>query len=156
MFRLIMPQVAYLDWLESSLAESLETANIGELAVIRAYLALDEDHGRLTAVSGATVALAGRLLGRTLDALHAEGGVEQGQISVQASFGGLLAMISVEALQPGKSPEARLFLLGEKGSLNHEDSPGSDGIRVDLAPPASPSETAQVERSLQTGGPVEA
>ena len=150
------PKVAYLDWLERSVAASVADGALGELVVVRAFFALSEDHGELTRGAGAAVAMAGRLFGQPLAMLHAEGSAEAGQISVHASFGGRTAMLSAELVRPGERPEVRLLILGEKGSLNHDDEPGADGLPVDLTPPEAARETALVERSLRTGGPVEA
>ncbi len=147
--------MAYLEWLEQSLQDAAARDAIGEPVAVRAYLALGEDHGELARTTGAAVAMAGRLLGQPLEALHAQGSPERGEISVHAAFDGRIAMLSAELVRAGKPRDVKVVLLGEKGTVSHEDEPGADGLPVDLRPPDAARETALVERSLRTEGPVE-
>lgn len=156
MFRSIMaPTVAYLDWLERSVAASLAEGAVGEPVAVRLFLALSEDHGALARTAGAAVAIAGRWFGRPLDRVYAQGAAREGQIAAQASFGGRTALVSAELIRPGDRADVRLLVLGQKGTLTHEDEPGADGLRVDLSPPQAARETELIERSLGVAAPVE-
>jgi hypothetical protein len=149
------PAVAYLDWLEQSVAAALGEGSVGEPVSVRLFLALSEDHGELTRNAAAGVAAAGRWFRQPLERLFAQGSVEQGQISALASFAGRTAIVSAELVRPGGHAEIRLLALGQKGSLAYQDAPGADGIRVDLRPPEAPLETELIEGSLRDGFPRE-
>lgn len=156
MFRSIMaPTVAYLDWLEQSVAASLKDGSLGEPVAVRLFLALGDDHGELARGAGAALAMAGRWFGKPLDRLYAAGSARDGQISAQAGFGGRTALVSAELIRPGRRREVRLLVLGQKGTLTHDDEPGSDGLRIDVTPPEARRETEWVERSLRDGAPVD-
>ena len=148
------PAMAHLDWLERSVAASLADGSIGQPVAVRLFLALSEDHGALTSAAGAGVAMAGRWFGEPLGRLLARGSARDGQVSVHASFAGRTALVSAELMRPGGRREVRLLILGQKGSLSHEDEPGADGLRVDVSPPAAQRETELVERSLRESTPV--
>jgi hypothetical protein len=147
--------MAYLEWLEQSVAASLGDGSIGEPVAVRLFLALGEDHGELTRTLGAAVAAAGRWLREPLRRLYAHGSAREGQISALAIFGGRTALLSSELIRPGGRREVRLLVLCQRGSLTHDDEPGSDGLRVDVSPPAAQRETALIERSLREGAPLE-
>ena len=148
--------VAYWEWLEENVAASLADGTIGEPVAVRLFVALGQDHGQLERTAGAAIAVAGRWFDLSLSRLYAQGSVREGQLSVQATFGGRTALVSAELVRPGNQSEARLLILGQKGTLTHEDNPGADGIPVDATPLQASRETALVQRSLSTGGPVEA
>jgi hypothetical protein len=147
--------VAYLDWLAQSVAASLRDGSIGEPVAVRLFLVLTADHGELVRGAAAGVAMAGGWFAQPLERLHAQGAVREGQISVQASFAGRTALVSAELLRQAGRPEVRLLILGQKGSLTHEDQPGSDGLAVDLKPPEAKRESELIERSLREGAPQE-
>ena len=145
------PTVAYLDWLEESVAAALRDGALGEPVAVRLFLALGEDHGELARMAAAGVAAAGRWFGAPLERAYAQGSVASGQISALATFAGRTAVIGAELVRSGGRPEVRLLVLGQKGSLAHEDWPGGDGLRVDLGPPEASRETDLIERSLREG-----
>ena len=147
--------VAYMDWLEQSVAAVLAEGSIGEPVAARLFVALGEDHGELERTAGAALRMTGRWLGRPLARLYAQGSAREGQISVQATFGGRMALLSAELVRPGGCSEVRLLVLGQKGALTHEDIPGADGLPIDAAPLAAPGEVSLIRRSLQSAGPVE-
>ena len=73
--------VAYLDWLEQSVAAALAEGSIGEPVAVRLFIALGEDHGELERTAGAALGMAGRWLGQSLVRLYAQGSAQEGQIS---------------------------------------------------------------------------
>jgi hypothetical protein len=146
--------MAYLNWLEQSVASALRDGSVGTPVAVRLFVALGDDHGELTRAAAAGVAAAGRWLGAPLERLYAQGSAQSGQVSVIAKFGGCTALVSAELVRPGGRPEVRLLALGSTGTLTHDDWPGSDGIRVDLTPPEARRETDLIERSLREAVPL--
>jgi hypothetical protein len=147
--------VAYLEWLEQSVAASLADGSVGEPVAVRLFLALSEDHGEVARMAGSGVAAAGRWFAKPLERVYAQGSLHEGRVSALATFAGRTALVSVDLVRPGKQPAVRLLILGQRGSLTHEDEPGSDGLRVDLTPPEARRETELIERSLRDGAPQE-
>ena len=157
MFRFIMaPAVAYLNWLEQSVASSLTDGSIGRPVAVRLFLVLSEDHGELARTAGAAVAIAGRWFGAPLESVYAQGSAREGQVSALATYAGRTALVSAELARPGGRREARLLVLGQSGTLTHDDEPGSDGLPIDLQAPDARRETALIERSLAAQGAVKA
>ena len=155
--------MTYLDWLEQTLATKLASEAIGEPVALRAYLQLTSDHGLLTPTAAAAVALAQRWFGTSPLSLYAQGGAEHGYVSVLATFAkGQTAVISSDLVRDGaepcgESPAATLVLLGNHGSMQFTDTPGSDGLPVDLAPPqGGPQQQLLrlIQESLREGKPA--
>lgn len=150
----------YLKWLEESLTAELAGKPIGEPVALRAYLELSGDHGHLVPTAAAAAAIAGRWFGDGLPTVYAQGGANQGYISITAGYpGGQTALIVVEShrADTAEPPAARLLLIGNKGTIEFADSPGSDLRPIDLSPPFGPSEDAladAISRSLRLRGPV--
>jgi hypothetical protein len=155
--------VTYLDWLEQTLATKLASKPVGEPVALRAYLQLTSDHGLLAPTAAAAVALAQRWFGAPPLSLYAQGGAEDGYVSVLATFTkGQTALISSDLVRGGaepcgESPKATLVLLGNHGSMQFSDSPGSDGLPADLAPPrGAPQQQILrlIQESLREGKPA--
>ena len=117
----------------------------------------------LAIVVGAAVALAQRWFGTSPLSLYAQGGAEHGYVSVLATFAkGQTAVISSDLVRDGaepcgESPAATLVLLGNHGSMQFTDTPGSDGLPVDLAPPqGGPQQQLLrlIQESLREGKPA--
>lgn len=149
-----------MKWLEESLAGKLAEKPIGEPVVLRAYLELSGDHGHLVPTVAAAAAIASRWFGGGLPTVYAQGGADQGYVSITASYpGGQTALIVAESRR-GDTAEpaaARLLVIGNKGSIEFADAPGSDMRSIDLSPPAGPEEDALGEviiRSLRSRSPV--
>ena len=154
--------VAYLDWLEQTLQTKLTSKPIGEPVALRAYLQLTSDHGLLTPTAAAAVAMAQHWFGTPLLSVYAQGGAELSYVSVLAKFAkGQTAVISSDLVRSGaepcrESPTATLVLIGNHGSMQFSDSPGSDGLPVDLTPPNDaprPRLLRLIEESLREGKP---
>ncbi len=155
--------VAYLDWLEETLASKLASKPIGEPVALRAYLQLTSDHGLLTPTAAAAVAMAGSWFGTSLLSLYAQGGAEPGYVSILAKFAkGQTALISSDLVRSGAKPceefpAATLVLIGNHGSMQFSDSPGSDGLPVDLTPPNNAPQRQLlrlIQESLRDGKPA--
>ena len=108
-------------------------------------------------------ALAQRWFGAPPLSLYAQGGAEDGYVSVLATFTkGQTALISSDLVRGGaepcgESPKATLVLLGNHGSMQFSDSPGSDGLPADLAPPrGAPQQQILrlIQESLREGKPA--
>ena len=149
-----------MKWLEESLTEKLAEKPIGEPVALRAYLELSGDHGHLVPTAASTAAIASRWFGAGLPTVYAQGGVDQGYVSITASYpSGQTALIVAESRR-GDTAEpsaARLLLIGNKGSIEFADLPGSDKRSLDFSPLAGPEEDAlgdAIIRSLRSGNPV--
>ena len=158
-----MSAVAYLDWLEQTLRTKLTGNPIGEPVALRAYLQLTSDHGLLTPTAAAGVVLAQRWFGASPLSIYAQGGAEFGYVSILAKFAqGQTALISSDLVRSGaepcgESPTATLVLIGNHGSMQFSDSPGSDGLPVDLTPPNNAPQRQLlrlIEESLREGKPA--
>ena len=162
---ILVDSLPYLDWLEEVLAEKLASKPIGEPVALRAHVSLTADHGLLVPTLAATVKVASRWFGQGRPKLYAQGGAQQGHVSVLATYaGGQTAVLGSELLQDGEahgSADAgvRLLLVGNHGTLEFTDAPGSDTLKVDLAP-STDRETRilirSIERSLTQQKPVAA
>lgn len=158
----IVDAVAYLDWLEETLARKLAEKPIGEPVALRAYLQFSTDHGLLTPTLAAAVAIAGRWLGSEKPRVYAQGSPQQGFVSVLATFpNGRTALLSSDLVRAGaaggEAPSVTLLLIGNHGTMQFTDRPGLDGLPVDLKPPCHTEQrriAALIERSLSEGRPV--
>ena len=154
--------MSYLKWLEDSLADKLREQPVGVPVALRAYLELSDDHGHLVPTAGVLTAAAAGWFGAGLPNVYALGGAAQGYVSVTASYpGGQTAVIVVESLRgaAGEQPNVRLLLIGNHGTMEFADTPGSDTRTVDLDPPANTEAGAlsrAIERSLQSQTPIAA
>jgi hypothetical protein len=152
--------LSYLKWLEESLSGKLDAKPIGEPVALRAYLELSSDHGHLVPTAAAAAAIAGRWFGAGLPTVYAQGGAGQGYVSITARYpGGQTALIVAEARRGDTTepPAARLLLIGNKGTIEFADSPGSDMRPIDFSPPSGPAEGAlgdAISSSLRSGSPV--
>ena len=158
-----MSAVAYLDWLEQTLRTKLTSNAIGDPVALRAYLQLTSDHGLLTPTAAAAVVMAQRWFGTSVLSIYAQGGAELGYVSILAKFvKGQTALISSELVRSGAEPRGEfptvtLVLIGNHGSMQFSDSPGSDGLPVDLTPPnGTPQQQLLrlIQESLREGKPA--
>ncbi len=155
--------VAYLDWLEQTLRTKLTSNPIGEPVALRAYLQLTSDHGLLTPTAAAAVVMAQRWFGAPPLSLYAQGGADLGYVSILAKFAkGQTALISSDLVRSSAEPRAEfpaatLLLIGNHGSMQFSDSPGSDGLPVDLTPPNNAPQRhllRLIQESLREGRPA--
>ena len=155
--------MAYLNWLEQTLRTKLTGNPIGEPVALRAYLQLTSDHGLLTPTAAAAVAIAQRWFGTSPLSIYAQGGAEFDYVSILAKFArGQTALISSELVRSGAEPcaefpTATLVLIGNHGSMQFSDSPGSDGLPVDLTPPNNAPQQQLlrlIQESLREGEPA--
>ena len=155
--------VAYLDWLEQTLRTKLASNPIGEPVALRAYLQLTSDHGLLTPTAAAAVVMAQRWFGAPPLSLYAQGGADLGYVSILAKFAkGQTALISSDLVRSSAEPRAEfptatVVLIGNHGSMQFSDSPGSDGLPVDLTPPNNAPQRQLlrlIQESLREGRPA--
>ncbi len=152
--------MSYLKWFEDSLAEKLKEQPVGVPVALRVYVELSGDHGHLVPTAGVMAAAAAGWFSAGLPNVYALGGADQGYVSVTATYpGGQTAVIVVESLRgtAGEQPNVRLLLIGNHGTMEFADTPGSDTRTVDLDPPANTEAGAlsrAIERSLQSRTPI--
>jgi hypothetical protein len=155
--------MAYLDWLEQTLATRLADKPIGEPVAVRAFFQLSEDHGLLQPALAEAAAAAARWLNARPTRLFAQGGAAAGYVSALVEFaGGQTALLTSEARHPsgpslGES-EVLVLILGNHGTLRYNDQPGAGGIAFPALPATSSRYqpwAAAIERSLRTGRAVE-
>ena len=160
---IIVVTLPYLDWLEETLSGKLASKPIGEPVALRAHVRLTSDHGLLIPTLAATVKVVSRWFGQATPKLYAQGGAEQGHVSVLATFaGGQTALVGSELIRDSDAPrtneaEVRLLLVGNHGTMEFADTPGADTLPVDLAVSSDPQTQALVraiQQSLKEGGPV--
>ena len=160
---IIVVTLPYLDWLEEVLAGKLAAKPIGEPIALRAHVRLTSDHGLLIPTLAATVKVVSRWFGQSPPKLYAQGGAEQGHVSVLATFaGGQTALVGSELIRDAETPltseaSVRLLLVGNRGTMEFADTPGADTLPVDLAVSSDPQTQTLVraiEQSLKEGGPV--
>ena len=153
----------YLSWLEKALAAKLAEQPIGTPVALRAYLQLTSDHGLLVAHAAGMTALAERWFGANVASIYSQGSAESGYLSLLVQFAaGQTALVVSELVRPardgaGERPFTKLLVVGNHGTIEFEDAPGSDGLPVDVASPDGPREreiSREVERSLRSGQPA--
>jgi hypothetical protein len=153
----------YLSWLEEALAAKLAEQPIGTPVALRAYLQLTSDHGLLVAHAAGMTALAERWFGGKATSVYSQGSVDSGYVSLLVQFAaGETALVVSELVRPardgaGERPLVKLLVIGNHGTIEFEDAPGSDGLPVVVAPPDGPRErelAREVERSLGSGQPA--
>ena len=150
----------YLKWIEQSLAAKLSEQPIGEPVALRMYLELSGDHGHLVPTAGVAAAIASRWFGTGLPTVYAQGGADQGYVSITASYpGGQTALIVAESRRGDSAglPSARLLLIGNRGTVEFVDSPDARTRVIDLSPPSGREEDAlsqAIGRSLRSRAPV--
>ena len=146
--------MAYLDWLEKTLASKLSEKPIGEPVVVRAFYQLTPDHGVLIPVLAAATSMAASWLGSRPARVYAQGGAAHGYATVLAEFaGGQTALITSETAQP-EGHSVRVLIIGNHGTLSYHDAPGGGPV---LAPDSAGNRRlhAAIERSLRAGRTVE-
>ena len=143
--------------------QKLSGSPIGEPVALRACLQLTSDHGLLTPTAAAAVVMAQRWFGAPPLSVYAQGGAELGYVSVLVKFAkGQTALINSDLVRSGAEPRAefptaRLLLIGNHGSMQFSDSPGSDGLPVDLTPPNNAPQQQLlrlIQESLREGKPA--
>jgi hypothetical protein len=153
----------YLSWLEQALAAKLAEHPVGTPVALRAYVQLTSDHGLLVSNAAGMTALAERWLGGKATSVYSQGSAESGYVSVLIQFAtGQTALVVSELARPGNGaprerPLVKLIVVGNRGTIEFEDAPGSDGLPVDVALPDGPRErelSREVERSLRSGQPA--
>ena len=161
-FRFVLDKVvrvAYLDWLTESLRAKLAEEAVGEPVALRGYLQVAEDHGLLIPTLAAAVVMAETWFGSRGPTVYAQGGAEQGSVSVLATFpNGRTAVLSSDlARGVAEGPSVTLLLVGNHGTMQFTDRPGSDGLAVDLGVPSNADQervATLIEESLRIGGPA--
>ena len=154
--------MAYIDWLTESLRAKLAEQAVGEPVALRGYFQIADDHGLLIPTLAAAVAMAETWFGSVGPTIHAQGGAQQGSVSVLATFAnGRTAVLSSDLARgsggSAEGPSVTVLLIGNHGTMQFTDRPGSDGLAVDLRPPNSPDQqrlAALIEDSLRKGEPV--
>ena len=155
-------RVAYIDWLTESLRAKLAEQAVGEPVALRGYFQIADDHGLLISTLAAAVAMAETWFDSRGPTVYAQGGVEQGSISVLATFpNGRTAVLSSDLVREsagdGEGPSVTLLLIGNHGTMQFNDRPGSDGLAVDLGVSNNADQeriVAVIEDSLRSGGPA--
>lgn len=153
----------YISWLEGALAAKLAEQPIGTPVALRGYLQLGTDHGLLISQAAGMTALAERWFGGKATSIYSQGSVESGYVSLLVQFAaGETALVVSELVRPardgaGERPLVKLLVVGNHGTIEFEDTPGSDGLPVDVSPVDGPRErelAREVERSLRSGQPA--
>ena len=153
----------YLSWLEDALARKTAEQAIGTPVALRAYLQLVSDHGLLVSQAAGMTALAERWFGGKATSVYSQGSAETGYISSLIQFAaGETALVVSELVRPardgaGERPLVKLLIVGNHGTIEFEETPGQDGLPVDVALPDGPRErelAREVERSLRSGQPA--
>ena len=155
-------RVAYIDWLTESLRAKLNEQAVGEPVALRGYFQIADDHGLLIPTLAAAVAMAETWFGSRGPTLYAQGGAQQGSVSVLATFpNGRTAVLSSDLARgsagDAEGPAVTLLLIGNHGSMQFTDRPGSDGLAVDLGPSNDRDQqrlAAVIEDSLRKGAPA--
>ncbi len=151
--------MAYIDWLTDSLGAKLAEQAVGEPVALRGYFQIADDHGLLIPTLAAAVAMAETWFGSRGPTVYAQGGVEQGSVSVLATFpnGGTAVLSSDLARGGAEGPSVTLLLIGNHGTMQFSDRPGSDGLAVDLGVSNNADQqrmAAFIEDSLRKGAPA--
>ncbi len=155
-------RVAYIDWLTESLRKKLAEQAVGEAVALRGYFQIADDHGLLIPTLAALVVMAEIWFGSRGPNVYAQGGIEQGSISVLATFpNGRTAVLSSDLVRgsagDAEGPSVTVLLIGNHGTMQFNDRPGSDGLAVDLSVSNNADQErimAMIEDSLRSGGPA--
>lgn len=114
---------SYLNWLEKSVEEKLAADSIGRPVFVRLVLALTTDHGLLDQGLQRAVAMADRWLGSKSQRMERMGGAREGYVSALAEYhDGQTALLAAEVFRT--EPEARVLIVGQRGTLRFDDFPG--------------------------------
>ncbi len=142
--------MAYLTWLGDAVQNALTQKRIGSPVALRAYFLLSPDHGLLLPTLAEALTTAARWFGSPLTRVYALGGVRGGEITAVAEFSaGQTALLTVATLRD-PIPLADLLIIGNHGTIRHQDHPAS------FQPgPADPKLARALQRSLAAGVPVE-
>ncbi len=154
--------MAYIDWLTESLRAKLAEQAVGEPVALRAYFQIADDHGLLIPTLASAVAMAETWFGSRGPTVYAQGGAQQGSVTVMATFAnGGTAVLSSDlargAAGAAEGPSVTLLLIGNHGTMQFDDRPGSDGLAVDLGVSNNADQkriAALIEDSLRKGAPV--
>src|SRR5262245_45571344 len=140
--------MAYLDQLEKWIASGLAQKPVGEPVAVRAFYQLTADHGLLLPMLAAATSMTATWFSSQPVRLYALGGAQTGYISVLAEFArGQTAILTVESLQQ-RRPAVSVLVIGNHGTLRHEDSPELTGIDTSEIPWKKPL-LAALEQSLR-------
>ena len=141
----------YLAWLEKTIASQL--SNIGNPVFVRAHLELTADHGLLTPVSEAALAMTQRWFGTSVRSIYALGGARFGTVSLQVEFAeGQTALVSAE-LAYGAESSVQVLCVGQHGTFRFDDFP-DPALLVQPIELPKPRYNGYIERSLTAGKPV--
>ena len=153
----------YVEWLERAVERKLADDSIGSPVALRAQLNLSSDHGLPALMLAGLAAAAERWFASKALTVYAQGGAELEYVSLLVKFsGGQTAVLSSEVVRgdgaPGaEGPNVLLLVVGNHGTMQFTDHPGTDGRAVDIGPPggAEAQKLARaIEESLATGRPV--
>lgn len=142
--------MAYLTWLGGIVQDALTQKRIGSPVALRAFFLLSPDHGLLLPTLAEVLATCAGWFGSPLTRVYALGGVRGGEITALAEFSaGQTALLTAATLRD-PTPLADLLVIGNHGTLRHQDHPES------FQPGrADPKLARAIERSLAAGAPVE-
>ncbi len=158
-----MDTLAYVEWLEKAVERKLADHAIGSPVALRAQLNLSSDHGLPAAMLAGLVSAAERWFAGKPLSVYAQGGAELEYVSLLVKFsGGQTALLSSEVVRGdrgtgGEGPNVLLLIVGNHGTMQFTDHPGSAGraVEIGLAGGAETKKLARaIEESLGKGRPV--
>jgi hypothetical protein len=142
--------MAYLAWLADNVQNAITQKRIGTPVALRGFFLLSPDHGLLLPTLAEALMTAAQWFGSPLTRVYALGGVRGGEITALAEFSaGQTALLTAATLRD-PTPLADLLVIGNHGTLRHQDHPES------FQPGRADANLARaLERSLAAGVPVE-
>jgi len=142
--------MAYLTWLGGAVQQAITQKRIGSPVALRAFFLLSPDHGLLLPTLTEALTAVTQWFGSPLTRVYALGGVRTGEVTALAEFSaGQTALLTAATLRD-PTPLADLLVIGNHGTLRHQDHPES------FQPGrADPQLARALERSLAAGAPVE-
>jgi hypothetical protein len=142
--------MAYLTWLADNVQNAIIQKRIGTPVALRGFFLLSPDHGLLLPTLAEVLTTAAQWFGSPLTRIYALGGVRAGEITALAEFSaGQTALLTAATLRDATAM-ADLLVVGNHGTLRHQDHPESfEPGRAD------PKLARALERSLAAGAPVE-
>jgi hypothetical protein len=141
--------MAYLTWLGGAVQQAITQKRIGSPVALRAFFLLSSDHGLLLPTMAEALTAAARWFGSPLTRVYALGTVQAGEITALAEFAaGQTALVTAATLRD-PIPLADILVIGNHGTLRHQDHP--EAFQPGRA---DPKLARALERSLAAGDPV--
>jgi hypothetical protein len=120
---------AYLNWLESSIAAKLAGGAIGKVVFVRAHCQWTADHGVLSPVLDAALAVVVGWVGSGVRRREVQGSPASGFLNALVDFeGGQTALVASEATLGGE-PQTQLLIVGQHGTVRFDDYPDPGLLR---------------------------